>query len=646
MSDIKCQFCLMTFKSPSNLEQHQKHLKTCSNYKYVQFVCRKCGFATRGIRNIDEHMKHCQETLISEDPIGELRNKVEKLEQKLEEKLEEKSEQKLEHKLEEKSEHKLEEKSEQKLEEKSEQKLEHAATDENKPCKHDKSPQASYNEQDLIEVLKVERLKNKLFRHIIEKNTSIKIDDVFMTEKDDIHIYNTIDGDIPIFLHDTVKSNDGFVILHTNDKRTKTLNKPQTKKISNGVSSRKETGNTEVKVVLPCILEKTKEQVTKVETKENLHDTVNEEQKEPKKQHYRPVKKIMTITKDITEEDIKHRIEIVDATVLQEQKTTIDIENVYKQMENIFNKLKTSRIYTKLLDELRSTRMSIFCSMTVKEYTKILEEHISKLETIFKDKNYPVKKITSIVVKGLYAIESRILGYYNYTSQHLDTDEIQTMKFVYENGKLKDKGYVPFDIDRLADTFCNYGLVLYPLKTTLKSLLFNFYGFNSIIYLPVPKSKDSDPYSFYTLEKVNKEKRYWKMDCRLEYFSSILSMYLLPYAIGMFRRLYKDVFNDNDFRPNYNTKCQLTECDCEQLLHNIFLLAQGRAFCNTLRHIVKEYSTYTPTDNDKFNLYGDDSLQRKRFQEKEEPELLEVVKQLFDGISSSQAVDFYRDRIA
>ena len=49
-------------------------------------------------------------------------------------------------------------------------------------------------------------------------------------------------------------------------------------------------------------------------------------------------------------------------------------------------------------------------------------------------------------------------------------------------------------------------------------------------------------------------------------------------------------------------------------------------------------------ENDKFNLYGDDSLQRKRFHDKEDVDLVDIIKQLFDDISSEQAVDFYRIR--
>ena len=189
------------------------------------------------------------------------------------------------------------------------------------------------------------------------------------------------------------------------------------------------------------------------------------------------------------------------------------------------------------------------------------------------------------------------------------------------------------------------GFVLLPLRKNLTRYLFNKYDFNNVIYLPLPKNSEDDPFSFYILERVNKDKRYWKMDCRLEVMSNNIITHVLPYLISMFRKLYHDVFGDNEFRQDYNKKTQLTECDCEQLLQNIILMGQPKEFCNIVRNLVKDKATYYPTEKDKFNLYGDDSLQRKRFQEREEIELVEIIKQLFDGITAEETVDFYRSRI-
>ena len=134
------------------------------------------------------------------------------------------------------------------------------------------------------------------------------------------------------------------------------------------------------------------------------------------------------------------------------------------------------------------------------------------------------------------------------------------------------------------------------------------------------------------------------MDCRLEELATNLSLNILPYMINIFRKLYKYIFDDNDFRQDYVGKNQLTENDCEQLLQNIFIVSKTQQFCNLLRKEIFTKAIYKPTENDKFNLYGDDALQRKKFQEKDDSDNINIVKQLFDDITMEELVDFYRSR--
>ena len=104
------------------------------------------------------------------------------------------------------------------------------------------------------------------------------------------------------------------------------------------------------------------------------------------------------------------------------------------------------------------------------------------------------------------------------------------------------------------------------------------------------------------------------------------------------------MFHDNLYRSDYKTANVITEYDCEQLLRNIYTMANQKQFCCFLRNIVKEKATYIPTENDKFNIYGDDNLQKKRFSSIKEKEISDdkigLARLLFDGISIEEAVDF------
>jgi hypothetical protein len=282
--------------------------------------------------------------------------------------------------------------------------------------------------------------------------------------------------------------------------------------------------------------------------------------------------------------------------------------------------------------------------MSLASYKNLLSEQIRMMESIFREKNYTEKKSSTIISNGLTALESRLLSYGSYTQTHIEIDEIQKLEISLELEKYSPKEYVQYDSVAFVNYFHNYGLVLFSLKKNLERYLFNRYDFWNVVYLQLPKNTKDDPYSFYILERVTKEKRYWKMDCRLEDLSSNLISSILPIMVGMFRKLYKDVFGDNDFRNDFSSKCQITECDCEQLLQNIILISKPKEFYNLVREMVVNKATYIPTENDKFNLYGDDSLQRKRFHDKEDVDLVDIIKQLFDDITSVQAVDFYRSR--
>ena len=96
---------------------------------------------------------------------------------------------------------------------------------------------------------------------------------------------------------------------------------------------------------------------------------------------------------------------------------------------------------------------------------------------------------------------------------------------------------------------------------------------------------------------------------------------------------------------NYKMQSQILECDCEQLLQNIIFLTDTKKVCNFLREKIKEINTYQPSQIDKFDLRGDDILQRKRFHKKTNVDMTENIKLLFDNITAEIAVDLYRASI-
>ena len=461
--------------------------------------------------------------------------------------------------------------------------------------------------------IRLERFKNKIYRHLIESNTKIKVSDVLTEEEDGIHVWTGV-GIIPIHVHELSRGEEVLIIKEKSAHKLPIIQKKQITKRSRG----KDKNN-------------------------DLPETSDDPSKN-RKQSYRSIKTCLSLVTEPSENEIQIKISSVDSKNQKKLDEFGDLNYVTKNFEEYFVILKQSRIYTKILNDLANRRMSIFGRMNLSSYQNLIADQIRKIEDIFREKNYTDKKSTIIISKGLSPLESRLVSYGTYTQTHLEIDEIQKFNIILDLEKFSPKEYVPYDSLKFFNCFYNYGIVVFSMKKTLERYLFNQYDLCNVIYLPLPKNTTDDPYSFYVLDRVIKEKRYWKMDCRMEDLSASIISNVLPYMIGMFRKLYRDVFSDNDFRKNFGQKCQMTECDCEQLLQNIILLGQPKEFYNVVRILVKSKATYMPTENDKFNLYGDDSLQRKRFHDKEEVDLVDIIKQLFDDITSEQAVDFYRIR--
>ena len=161
------------------------------------------------------------------------------------------------------------------------------------------------------------------------------------------------------------------------------------------------------------------------------------------------------------------------------------------------------------------------------------------------------------------------------------------------------------------------------------------------------RSKESDPFSFYTLDSINDDgEKYWRMDCRLEYLGYAI-MNTSYFMVDLFKKIYFDTFYDNNYRENYGSFHQITECDLEQLLQNILILSKPTKFFKKFRELVIKKSTYKKEKNDKFQLYSDDVLQCRRFETMSDVEDgdPDVFNRLFSNISMATSKEMFLSRV-
>lgn len=296
---------------------------------------------------------------------------------------------------------------------------------------------------------------------------------------------------------------------------------------------------------------------------------------------------------------------------------------------------------------MKKIRLDIFKVTPYEDYKKLVDEHIKNLTEFYKtSKNYQDKRLNNYLLKSLSSIESRILFFTNYHTIPLERDEINLLESCLEFSGNLEKEYVVFSNNHFLQKFHNFGSVVLSIKNLIKTYLLNAYGFNNYIYLIYKKNNEDDPYTFYKLDKIEKGVLHWEIDCRAENLTNSFISDVLPYLSHIFRRIYRDIFHDNIYRKNYGSTNSVTENECEQLLRNIFILSDQRTFCDIFRKIIKEHANKNAEDNDKFSMFGDDSIQREKFASHKfsTDSTLNIISTLFDDISLEDAVDLMREK--
>jgi hypothetical protein len=440
--------------------------------------------------------------------------------------------------------------------------------------------------------LRIEKFKSNLFSQIITQNTTLNIQDLYKETEEGIHISNFPNGNIPVIVHDLLDAKD-----------VKTYN----------ITSKKKPGGEHGK-------------------------------------NFRTVKQHVELVDENPvqlEQKIKEGEEALEE-IVEENNLDVSYKKTTELIDTMFEEIDKSRVYRKSLINMKETRSKLLGQLTLSDYTKLLKTHITRLEVILTKKKYDQKKIVSTISLSLSSLDQRLASYGNYFSTELDSDDIQRLKICLKVNMNHPKRYVPFSQTELIPKIANYSLCVSTMRETMKRILNNPYGFPNLVYLHLEKSNREDPYSFYSLEKIDPDgKRCWKMECRLEEFSRFISEQIKNYCILLFRKIYFDIFSDNIYREDYAEKTPVTQQDCEQLLINIIQLSKNKTFCNTLRSIVCKYCTIQPSVLDKFNFTRDDPIVKKSFSQEENTSdsLTVVMKRLFDEISTEDAESIWHKRI-
>lgn len=361
----------------------------------------------------------------------------------------------------------------------------------------------------------------------------------------------------------------------------------------------------------------------------------------PKKHVFKTFKGHITLSNSENIIEIQTRINKIRSAFSSKYNTPDENKAYIQKAMSIIDSINANLPTPKILSDLRSCLKKIDGNYDF--YFSKVKSCTTSLNNSLKAKKMTERKITNTVSKCLNSVNARLLRYGNYQNTPLDIDDMQLLKKIILYDRVFETEYKPFDLSLILTRFYNYGSVVFTIKELIGVYFFNIYGFNNIVYVPLDKSTNDDPYSYYLLDSIKEGKKYWRMDCRLEETSTAFIDCILPYLIKEFRSLYYESFHDNEYRKNYRSTHVILDVDCEQLLSNIFFLLDKRAVCEHFRKIVKDTATYSPTIMDKCNLFSDDPIQKRRFFKKDDTnDVIDVIKSIFDNIRTEDAVDFYR----
>jgi hypothetical protein len=398
----------------------------------------------------------------------------------------------------------------------------------------------------------------------------------------------------------------------------------------------KEIGRLQIKLnmeKLKCkIYKQILEKQLNVQLEDGVEDMINEivsrfsvVVKQPKASSIEPEKQVIVKKKEVTLEN-----------PFEEEIRAIFGEFDKDKLENFiceaFESLKESRNYNHILTDIRNNRNYFQSTLSPNAYIELLQEHLTKIKDIFSKKNFTDKKIsTTIYPRFFSSLEYRLLLLDGYFKQTLEVDDISKFKLCQKINVKHSQTFQPFSKTDLLQYMLNYTLSFASLSELVRNFIINPYNCPNIIYLKTP---NDDGYAFYTLLKTEKNKRHWKMDCRLENLTIDLSECVVQYCINLFRTFYKAAMDTNTYIPDYQMKCCITEYECEELFQNIIIATDFFKLNSVLKNEVKNYCSFTAEAIDKFDLKSEDKEQVENFKKyKLTDEIIhETLHKMFDSL--------------
>jgi hypothetical protein len=320
-----------------------------------------------------------------------------------------------------------------------------------------------------------------------------------------------------------------------------------------------------------------------------------------------------------------------NAVISDEQK-----QSTLSEIDKMMESLKEMRTYTQTLISIKNLRILLLSYLSPSAYIELLHHQKEKLKLILNDKNFTDKKWSSIYLIFFSPLECRLLQLDGYHKLTVEVDDITKFKLSQKLIVKHHKTFCPWDTHLLINYILSPALYFTSISEIVRNFISNAYGNFNIIFV----NNDIEHFSFYTLQKVEKEKKFWKMDCRLEHLTLDLQEPLIAYCCDLFRKIYKACFGTCNYIVDYNLKYSIAEIECGQLFESVIIASNFFKLNLVLKNEVKLNCTYSLTSCDKVDLKTDDKDQLETFKRYtlDQNAKFDIIKRLFDDIDEENLI--------
>lgn len=326
---------------------------------------------------------------------------------------------------------------------------------------------------------------------------------------------------------------------------------------------------------------------------------------------------------DTLKEIIQHNTNIKLSYTQQKlifKNTHDDIEEIEEEIIeqsdiNIIDKIDTAKNYIMLLDQMCQNRIKLLFKLEINKYIDLLKKNITDITQKLIQRGLDDKRINYLIKnKFLKSFETKFLLQYKFEDVSLTNEDILFLQEASVSRYNYNK-YKIFNKEVFINHFLNYTISIFDISDMIQCVIQN--KFCNLKYIPQSRSKIDDPYSFYFLEKIENDKFYWRMDCRLHNISNSIREHVIEYCINLFKNIYYQIFHDYTYRNNFETEKDILQFEGIQLLKNIHTLSCPYSFTKLFQSIIINTKLIDFPDNDRFklNLKIDDTNQKNMYKD-------------------------------